>query len=96
MNSSNHKLRKAVALRYAPESMAAPKVVAKGTGSVAEEIVKRAAEHGVPVQEDRSLVEVLSRLELEHEIPPELYSLVAELLRFVYRTDRRLRSPANE
>ncbi|RUS46388.1 EscU/YscU/HrcU family type III secretion system export apparatus switch protein [Cohnella sp. AR92] len=81
--------RKAVALKYSPERGAAPVVVAKGQGVIAEEIVKKAKENGVPIQEDNSLVEVLSKLDLEQEIPPELYKLVAEVLSFVYRTDRR-------
>lgn len=81
--------RKAVALKYNPELRSAPVVVAKGKGVVAEEILKRAAENGVPVQEDASLVEVLSKLDLEQEIPQELYQLVAEVLSFVYRSDKR-------
>ncbi|UUZ95740.1 EscU/YscU/HrcU family type III secretion system export apparatus switch protein [Paenibacillus sp. P25] len=83
------RLKKAVALMYAPESAAAPKVVAKGQGRVAEAIMDKAKEHGVPVQEDASLVEVLSKLDLDQEIPPELYSLVAEVLTFIYRSDQR-------
>jgi len=86
----DHSLRrKAVALKYNPEQGTAPVVVAKGQGLIAEEIMKRAQENGVPVQEDASLVEVLSKLDLEQEIPPELYRLVAEVLSFVYRADRR-------
>lgn len=81
---------KAVALRYKPEQHAAPVVAAKGQGRVAERIVEAARKHGVPVQEDASLVEVLSQLDLNEEIPPELYQLVAELLSFLYRADRRL------
>ncbi|MFD2333174.1 EscU/YscU/HrcU family type III secretion system export apparatus switch protein [Cohnella sp. GCM10020058] len=81
--------RKAVALKYNPETRSAPVVVAKGKGVVAEEIMKRAVENGVPVQEDASLVEVLSKLDLEQEIPQELYQLVAEVLSFVYRSDKR-------
>lgn len=81
--------RKAVALKYNPETNAAPVVVAKGQGHLADEIVRRAKENGVPLQEDASLVEVLSKLDLEQEIPPELYRLVAEVLSFVYRADRR-------
>lgn len=80
--------KKAVALKYEPERSAAPVVVAKGQGLLAEEIMLRAQEHGVPVQEDPSLVEVLSKLDLEQEIPPELYRLVAEILSFVYRSDK--------
>jgi flagellar biosynthesis protein len=81
--------KKAVALKYDPDRHSAPVVTAKGKGALAEEIVKKAQEHGVPIQEDASLVEVLSKLDLEQEIPPELYKLVAEILSFVYRSDRR-------
>lgn len=81
--------KKAVALKYNPEQRAAPVVVAKGQGVIAEEILRKAQENGVPVQEDSSLVEVLSKLDLEQEIPPELYTLVAEILSFVYRSDQR-------
>lgn len=81
--------KKAVALKYEPERSAAPVVIAKGQGLLAEEIVRKAQESGVPIQEDASLVEVLSKLDLEQEIPPELYKLVAEILSFVYRSDRK-------
>lgn len=84
-------IKKAVALKYAPDRNKAPVVVAKGRGEVAESILKRAKESGVPVQEDASLVEVLSKLDLDQEIPPELYQLVAEILSFVYRSDRKAR-----
>jgi len=89
MSGNGGPLKKAVALRYKPEQDAAPVVVAKGKGTVAEQIVERAKQHGVPLQEDASLVEVLSKLDLNQEIPPELYALVAEILTFIYRTDRR-------
>ena len=82
-------IKKAVALKYEPEKRSAPVVVAKGRGQVAESILEKAREHGVPVQEDASLVEVLSKLDIDQEIPAELYALVAEVLSFVYRSDRR-------
>ncbi len=82
--------KKAVALKYNPEEQQAPVVVAKGQGFVAETILSKAREHGVEVQEDPSLVEVLSRLDINQEIPAEMYALVAELLSFIYRTDRRI------
>jgi flagellar biosynthesis protein len=84
-------LKKAVALKYEPEQGSAPTVIAKGQGVIADEILRRAQENGIPVQEDPSLVEVLSKLDLNQEIPPELYKLVAEVLSFVYRSDRRAR-----
>ncbi|GAB2721781.1 EscU/YscU/HrcU family type III secretion system export apparatus switch protein [Paenibacillus thermoaerophilus] len=80
---------KAVALSYKPDERDAPVVVAKGKGHVAEAILNKAREHGVPIQEDPSLVEVLSKLEIDQAIPPELYQLVAEVLSFVYRTDKQ-------
>jgi len=81
--------KQAVALKYDPPAHAAPVVVAKGKGVVAEEILRRAREAGVPIQEDPSLVEVLSKLDIHQEIPPELYRLVAEILTFIYRSDRQ-------
>ncbi|WP_309121304.1 EscU/YscU/HrcU family type III secretion system export apparatus switch protein [Paenibacillus sp.] len=80
--------KQAVALSYSTDAAAAPVVKAKGKGEVAERIVAIAAENGVPVREDASLVEVLSKLDLDQEIPPELYRLVAEILSFVYRADQ--------
>ncbi|TET38466.1 MAG: hypothetical protein E3J72_02975 [Planctomycetota bacterium] len=75
----------AVALRYEPERDAAPRVVAKGKGIVAEAIMRIAREAGVPVHEDADLASVLSKLDLETEIPHELYQVIAEILAFVYR-----------
>lgn len=89
------KLRRAVALRYAPDKNSSPVVVAKGKGHIADTIVQKAKEHGVPLQEDPSLVEVLSKLDLKQEIPPELYALVAEILSFVYRIDSRAKTGKN-
>lgn len=83
------KHKQAVALRYAPEQQEAPVLVAKGKGQVAKKIMEKAREHGVPIQEDASLVEVLSKLDLDQAIPPELYQLVAEVLSFIYRTDQK-------
>lgn len=77
--------KKAVALKYEPTKDSAPKVVAKGRGYVAERIIEVAKEHGVPLKEDTTLVEVLSKLDLYEEIPIELYKAVAEILVFVYK-----------
>lgn len=82
-------IKKAVALKYAPEISAAPKIIAKGQGRIADSIMAKAKENGVPIQEDASLVEVLSKLDLDQEIPPELYQLVAEVLTFIYRSDQK-------
>jgi len=82
------KLRRAVALKYDPHQMHAPKVVGKGTGEVAERILETAQNSGVPIQEDQSLVEVLSKLDIDQQIPTELFEVVAEILSFIYRADR--------
>ena len=80
--------REAIALRYERGVLgasAAPRVVAKGGGWLAERIVALAAEHGVPIREDRDLVALLSAVELGDEIPPEMYAVVAELIAWLYR-----------
>ncbi|HSR35540.1 MAG TPA: EscU/YscU/HrcU family type III secretion system export apparatus switch protein [Desulfurivibrionaceae bacterium] len=81
--------KKAVALRYDQERAAAPTVVAKGTGLLAERLIELAQEHGVPIHEDSDLAEILARLDLNAEIPPATYVLVAEILAFVYRANQR-------
>lgn len=92
MSESEHKvaqnLKKAVALKYIPGQSEAPVVVAKGQGAVADIILQKAKENGVAVQEDAALVEVLSKLDLDQQIPPQLYQLVAEILSYVYQSDR--------
>ncbi len=81
---------KAVALKYEKEKDAAPRVVAKGRGFVAQKIMETARAHRVPLHEDKNLVEVLEALDLETEIPPELYRAVAEVLAFIYRLNGRM------
>ncbi len=82
------KPKKAVALKYKPGDDHAPRITAKGTGRLAEKIIEMARKHGIPVKDDPDLVEVLSRLDLHDQIPPELYVVVAELLAFVYRLNK--------
>lgn len=81
--------QQAVALRYKPYKDNAPKVIAKGEGYVAEKIIDIARQHGIPVKDDPDLVEVLSKLDLEEEIPADVYVVVAELLAFVYSLNRK-------
>lgn len=83
------KRKKAVALKYDPLKDRAPKVTAKGAGEVAERIIQVAREHDIPVKDDADLVEVLSKLEIEREIPPDVYVVVAELLAFVYSVNNK-------
>ena len=82
-------LKKAVALQYDSDSGRAPKVTAKGSGPIAEKIIEVAEKHGVPVKDDPDLVEVLSKLDIDEEIPREIYVAVAELLAFVYSINSR-------
>jgi flagellar biosynthesis protein len=79
----------AVALAYR-EGEAAPKVVAKGRGLLAQTIIERAREAGVYVHESPELVALLMQVDLDQRIPPQLYVAVAELLAWLYRLDRGL------
>jgi len=81
--------RKAAAVRYDREGGGAPKVVAAGAGVVADRILELARESGVAIREEPALVEALTRLELEQEIPPELYVAVAEVLVWAYGLEQR-------
>jgi flagellar biosynthesis protein len=88
-----HERNEAIALRYersVPGASAAPRIVAKGGGWLAERIVALASEHGVPIREDRDLVALLSAVELGDEIPPQMYAVVAELLAWLYRCNGEL------
>lgn len=79
-------LKSAVALAYS-QTDAAPRVVAKGRGLVAEQIIARAREHGVYVHESPELVSLLMQIDLDQRIPPQLYVAVAELLAWLYRLE---------
>ena len=85
------KTPKAVALKYDQGKDAAPKVIAKGRGEIAEKIIEIARAHNLPLYEDKNLVQILEALELKTEIPPELYRAVAEVLAFVYRLNGKTR-----
>ncbi len=80
------KRKLAVALKY-EEGQNAPHIVATGAGELAQRILELALQHNVPVRENDSLVQILSRLQLGYEIPPETFRAVAEILAFLYRTD---------
>ena len=82
--------RRAVALTYDPANADAPVVTTVGQGAVAEEIIRRAREAGVPVTEDPRLAAVLSQIDVGRVIPPELYEVIAEVLAYVYRLDERV------
>lgn len=94
MNPSSP-LQQAVALAYRGGD-AAPKVVAKGCGLVAEEIMARAKEHGVFMHESKELVSLLMQVDLDRDIPPALYRAVAELLAWLHHIESGLASPGEK
>ena len=81
--------KRAVALKYEPTGNGVPTVVAKGRGAIADKILELARTHGVAVREDPALVAVLSKLNVDQEIPPQLYAAVAAILAFLYKTNQK-------
>lgn len=79
------RIKKAVALGYDEGKNVAPKVLATGKGESAAKMISLAKEHGVPIKEDEDLVELLSKLDLGDEIPPNMYKAVAEVFAFIYQ-----------
>ncbi|MEA1955144.1 MAG: EscU/YscU/HrcU family type III secretion system export apparatus switch protein [Campylobacterota bacterium] len=77
--------QKAAALRYDTQKENAPRVVAKGEGTTAQNIIKIAEENNLPIKKDEDLVELLSKVELDREVPDTLYRAVAEIFSFVYK-----------
>ncbi|MBO6206991.1 MAG: EscU/YscU/HrcU family type III secretion system export apparatus switch protein [Lachnospiraceae bacterium] len=87
MADARPKKRTAIALEYDPND-AAPKVIASGSGAIADKIIEKAKENKVPVHKDDKLANTLSRLQIGEMIPPELYEVVAEVLMFVDAMDK--------
>ena len=79
----------AIALKYEPGG--APRVVATGRGWLGQQIIDVARESGVPLEENPALAEALSTLELDEEIPEQLYRAIAEILGFILRAAGHLR-----
>lgn len=79
--------KKAVALEW--DGFTAPKVTAKGSGELAEQILALAKAHDIPLQENTPLVDLLSQLELGDEIPESLYVAVAQIIAFAYYLSER-------
>ncbi len=79
----------AVAIRYDRERENAPRVVAKGRGTIAQQLMAIAKKHAVPVYQNQTVTQLLMAVELDREIPPELYQAVANVLAYVYRLDGR-------
>lgn len=88
MKSERYVRKEAVALSYDPNLNSAPKVIAKGKGKIAENIVEKARENDIPIQEDPSLLEILGQLNIDESIPEELYKAVSEVFAYIYHVDR--------
>lgn len=92
LSASDNAAREAVALAYS-QADAAPRVVARGKGLIAEQIIARAREHGVYVHESPELVALLTQVDIDQHIPPQLYLAVAELLAWLYRIEHGETAP---
>ncbi|MFA5427195.1 MAG: EscU/YscU/HrcU family type III secretion system export apparatus switch protein [Sulfurimonas sp.] len=82
-------MKKAAALRYDATKERAPRVVAKGEGQTAENIIKIAELHNLPIRKDEDLIELLSKVELDKEVPEALYKAVAEVFSFIYKVSKK-------
>lgn len=81
--------KEAIALSYEPNENSGPRVIAKGKGKIAENILEKANLNDIPVYEDPNLIELLGQLDLNEAIPEDLYQAVAEVFAFIYKLDER-------
>lgn len=81
--------KKAVALGYDPARDLAPVVKGKGHGEIADAMIEKAREHGIPIKEDVALVELLDRVDFGDVIPEDLFQAVAEVFAFIYQLDKK-------
>lgn len=87
--SGKREIKTAIALEYNPEEDSAPRVIATGRGEIADRILQIAQANQIPIKEDPILAQALSLVDLEEEIPSELYAVVAEVLGWVYRLRKK-------
>lgn len=87
MAEEEKKRKQAIAIQYNPDEVA-PKILASGTGIIADKIIEKAKSSDVPLYRDNKLANTLSKLDIGEYIPPELYSIVAEILVFVDNLDK--------
>ena len=81
--------KKAVALQYDIEKDNAPRITASGQGEIAKKIIETAKKHDIPIKKDQDVVEILARLNIGDEVPPELYEVIAEILSFIYNLENK-------
>jgi len=81
--------KKAVALKYDQDGASAPKVIAKGKGAIAEKILEKANEFEVPIFQNKALAESLLSLDVNEQIPPNLYKAVAEVFVWLMKSEQK-------
>ena len=89
MQDENQKVQKAIALQYEKNVNNAPKVIAKGKGETANNIIKIAKDNKIPIKKDEDLVELLSKIDIDKEIPTSMYKAVAEIFAFIYELSNK-------
>ena len=87
-NSGKTRRLQAAALRYDQDRHEAPVIVAKGSSAVAEKIIAMAEKHDIPLQRDPELLQILMKLEINQEIPENVFHAVADVLAMVYKANR--------
>ncbi len=89
MNRLNEELT-AVALKYDKDKNKAPVLIAKGKGQLAEKIKAIAKENNIPIIENKGLAEIIDKLAIYEEIPPELYKVIAHIFAFIYKLNNKI------
>jgi len=89
MKDKGEGVKRAVALKYESNAMNAPRLIAKGSGAIAEKIIEIAKKHDIYIHNDPELVNLLYKLDLLTEIPPHLYVVIAEVFAFLYRLNKK-------
>jgi len=77
-------MKKAASLKYDKLKSNAPTLTAKGKGAIAHNIIDVARKHNIPIKKDEDLLEILSQIEVNEEIPTELYEAVSQVFSFIY------------
>jgi len=81
--------RQAVALNWNPYLESVPKITANGSGALADEIIRLAHEHNIPIREDQDLVQICSQMDIGASIPAEVHTAIAEILAFIYWSNQQ-------
>ena len=89
-------MKKAASLKYDEKSSNAPKLTAYGKGAIAHSIIDVAKQHNIPIKKDEDMLEMLSVIEVNEEIPTELYKAVAEVFSFIYGVSNEQGKSNNE